>query len=76
MVVFRGCNYKGLMIAAIRDDNPVVFIDDRWLHNIEGNVPEEMYEVPVGKAAVRRTGTDVTLVATCLESVKLCFSKT
>jgi pyruvate dehydrogenase E1 component beta subunit len=55
---------KGLMIAAIRDDNPVVFLDDRWLHNIEGNVPEEMYEVPVGKAAVRRTGTDVTLVAT------------
>ncbi|MFH1974984.1 MAG: pyruvate dehydrogenase complex E1 component subunit beta [Pseudomonadota bacterium] len=55
---------KGLMIAAIKDDNPVVFLDDRWLHNIEGSVPDEMYEVPIGKAAVRREGNDVTLIAT------------
>ena len=54
---------KGLMISAIRDDNPVVFIDDRWLHDVEGEVPEEMYEVPIGKAVVRREGSDVTLVA-------------
>jgi acetoin:2,6-dichlorophenolindophenol oxidoreductase subunit beta len=54
---------KGLMIAAIRDDNPVVFLDDRWLHSVEGPVPEEMYEIPIGKAEIRRQGRDVTLVA-------------
>ena len=63
---------KGLMIAAIRDDNPVIFIDDRWLYNEESDVPEEMYEVPLGKAALRREGRDVTIVATsfmCLQSM-------
>ena len=55
---------KGLMISAIKDDNPVVFLDDRWLHKVEGLVPNEMYEVPIGKAAVRRKGNDVTLIAT------------
>lgn len=54
---------KGLMISAIKDDNPVVFIDDRWLHNIEDVVPEEIYEVPIGKGIIRRKGGDVTLVA-------------
>jgi len=54
---------KGLMISAIKDDNPVIFFDDRWLHNIEGDVPEEIFQVPIGKAAVRREGSDVTLVA-------------
>ena len=55
---------KGLMIAAIKDDNPVVYIDDRWLYEIEGEVPEEIYEVAIGKAATRKEGKDVTLVAT------------
>lgn len=54
---------KGLMISAIKDDNPVVFIDDRWLHDFEGEVPEKMYEVPIGKAIVRKEGNDVTLVS-------------
>ncbi|MCB2227327.1 MAG: hypothetical protein KQH53_11675 [Desulfarculaceae bacterium] len=54
---------KGLMIAAIQDDNPVVFIDDRWLHGIEGEVPAEPYAVPLGRAAVRREGSDVTITA-------------
>jgi pyruvate/2-oxoglutarate/acetoin dehydrogenase E1 component len=54
---------KGLMIAAIKDDNPVVYIDDRWLHHLEDIVPEEMYEVPIGKAIIRKEGHDVTLVA-------------
>ena len=54
---------KGLMISAIKDDNPVVFIDDRWLHNNEGAVPEELYEIPIGKGIIRKNGTDVTLVA-------------
>ncbi len=55
---------KGLLVSAIKDNNPVVFLDDRWLHGIEGDVPEEMFEVPIGKGIVRRTGMDVTLVAT------------
>jgi pyruvate/2-oxoglutarate/acetoin dehydrogenase E1 component len=54
---------KGLMVAAIRDPNPVVFIDDRWLYEEEGIVPEEIYEVPIGKAIIRRPGKAVTLVA-------------
>lgn len=54
---------KGLMIAAVLDNNPVVFIDDRWLYNMEEVVPEEFYSVPIGKGIVRREGKDVTVVA-------------
>lgn len=54
---------KGLMVAAIRDPNPVVFIDDRWLYADEAPVPENIYEVPIGKAAIRRKGRDITIVA-------------
>jgi acetoin:2,6-dichlorophenolindophenol oxidoreductase subunit beta len=54
---------KGLMIAAIREPNPVVFIDDRWLYKLEEPVPEEIYEIEIGKGNVRRSGTDVTVVA-------------
>lgn len=54
---------KGLMVAAIRDNNPVMFIDDRWLYNTEEHVPEEIYSVPIGKGVVRREGKDVTVVA-------------
>ncbi len=53
---------KGLMVAAIRDDDPVVFIDERWLYGEEGEVPGEVYTSPIGEATVRRGGTDVTLV--------------
>ena len=55
---------KGLMVAAIRDGNPVVYLDDRWLYNLEGEVPEGIYSVPIGKGIIRREGTGVTLVAT------------
>ena len=54
---------KGLMISAIRDDNPVVYVDDRWLHLVEDEVPEDIYEVPIGKATMRREGRDFTLAA-------------
>ena len=54
---------KGLMISAIKDNNPVVYIDDRWLHRLEDHVPKEMYEVPIGKGIVRKEGHDVTLAA-------------
>ncbi|MBS7632036.1 alpha-ketoacid dehydrogenase subunit beta [Candidatus Bathyarchaeota archaeon] len=55
---------KGLLIASTQDGNPVVYIDDRWLYEKEGHVPEEYYSVPIGKGIVRKEGKDVTVVAT------------
>jgi len=55
---------KGLLIAAVNDGNPVMYIDDRWLYAEVGEVPEEMYSVPIGQAAIRREGRDVTVVST------------
>jgi len=57
---------KGLMIAAIRDPNPVVYIDDRFLYNDEDIVPEDVYEVEIGKGIIRKKGADVTVVAISL----------
>jgi pyruvate dehydrogenase E1 component beta subunit len=54
---------KGLMTASIRDDNPVVFFHHYLLTLEHGEVPEGEYVVPLGEAAVRREGTDVTIVA-------------
>jgi len=54
---------KGLLISAIRDPNPVVFIDDRWLYGKEDIVPEEIYEIPIGKGSIRKEGREVTLVS-------------
>lgn len=55
---------KGLLMSAVYDGNPVIYIDDRWLYEETGEVPEEMYRVPIGQAALRRSGRDVTVVAT------------
>ena len=54
---------KGLLKAAIRDDNPVIFIEHKAIYSIVGNVPEGEYLIPIGKADVKRTGKDVTIVA-------------
>ena len=54
---------KGLMIAAIRDPNPVVFVDERLLYRLEEPVPEEIYSVEIGKGRIRRKGKNVTVVA-------------
>jgi len=54
---------KGLMYAAIRDPNPVICIEHRWLYDKVGEVPEENYEIPIGKANVMFPGKDVTCVA-------------
>ncbi len=54
---------KGLLKSAIRDDNPVIFIEHQLLYTERGVVPEEEYTLPLGSAAVRREGKDVTLVA-------------
>jgi pyruvate/2-oxoglutarate/acetoin dehydrogenase E1 component len=56
---------KGLLKTAIRDDNPVVFFEDKMmLHKLKGPVPTEEYTIPFGVADVKREGTDITLVAT------------
>jgi pyruvate/2-oxoglutarate/acetoin dehydrogenase E1 component len=55
---------KGLMKSAIRDDNPVVFLEKRMLYARPGPVPEDEYLVPIGKADIKRQGNDVTVVAT------------
>jgi len=55
---------KGLLISAIRDDNPVIFLEHKLLYGVEGEVPDEPYTVAFGKANVVRSGTDVTIVAT------------
>lgn len=55
---------KGLLKSAIRNDNPVIFIEDKILYNTRGPVPEGEYLVPIGKADVKRQGRDLTIVAT------------
>lgn len=55
---------KGLLKTAIRDDNPVVFFEDKMMYQQKGLVPEEEYTIPFGVADVKRVGTDITLVAT------------
>ena len=54
---------KGLLVSAIRDPDPVLFFEHRDLYGMSGEVPEELYTVPFGQAAIRRQGKDVTLVA-------------
>ena len=53
---------KGMLKAAIRDDNPVLFIENISLYNVRGEVPDEEYLLPLNKAEVKREGTDITLV--------------
>jgi pyruvate dehydrogenase E1 component beta subunit len=58
---------KGLLKSAIRDDNPVIFIEGEMLYNQKGDVPDEEYLIPLGKADIKRPGKDVTII---------CHSKT
>ncbi len=68
---------KGLLKSAIRDDNPVVFMEGETLYGMTGEVPAEEYTLPLGKGDVKRAGTHVTLVAwsrmvhTCLDAAKV-----
>ncbi len=61
---------KGLFKSAIRDDNPVIFFEHKRSYQLKGEVPDGEYTVPIGKAAIRREGTDVTIVAYSLMAVK------
>lgn len=68
---------KGLLKAAIRDDNPVIFIENKKMYRVPGPVPEEDYTIPLGLAEIKRFGEDITIVATssmvhgALEAAKL-----
>jgi len=53
---------KGLLKSSIRDDNPVIFIENKTLYAMKGRIPEEEYLIPLGKADVKREGKDVTVV--------------
>ncbi len=55
---------KGLLKAAIRDDNPVIFLEDKMSYGLKGLVPLEDYMIPLGVADIKRVGEDVTLIAT------------
>lgn len=55
---------KGLLVSAIRDDNPVVFLEHKLLYGVSGEVPDENYSIEIGKADIKREGSDVTIVAT------------
>jgi pyruvate dehydrogenase E1 component beta subunit len=54
---------KGMLKSAIRDDNPVIFMENEVLYNLKGEVPEEEYTIPLGLGDVKREGNDVTIVA-------------
>jgi pyruvate/2-oxoglutarate/acetoin dehydrogenase E1 component/TPP-dependent pyruvate/acetoin dehydrogenase alpha subunit len=67
---------KGLLKTAIRDDNPIMFIEHKMLYGVQGPVPEEDYAIPLGVADVKREGSDVTLISysrmvlRCLEAAE------
>lgn len=65
---------KGLMVAAIEDPDPVIFVEHRWLHGQVGDVPEEYYSIPIGKAHVMHEGKDLTVVTSldmAVEALKI-----
>ena len=57
---------KGLLLASIRDDNPIIFVEHKLLYKVKGAVPEESYTIPLGTAEVKREGRDLTIVATSI----------
>jgi pyruvate dehydrogenase E1 component beta subunit len=66
-IVFPSTPYdaKGLLKSSIRDDNPVVFFEHKYMYSrVKGPVPEEEYLIPLGKADIKRTGDDLTIIAT------------
>lgn len=70
---FTPYDAKGLLIAAIEDDNPIIYLEHRWLHHISGSVPDGHYTVPIGPARLARSGKDLTIVGfsyTTLEALR------
>lgn len=61
---------KGMLKTAIRDDNPVIFFEHKRSYQTEGEVPDEEYAIPFGEAAIRKEGSDVTIVSYSMMSLK------
>ncbi|MCL5072129.1 MAG: alpha-ketoacid dehydrogenase subunit beta [Actinobacteria bacterium] len=61
---------KGLLISSILDNKPVIFIENRWLHNLEGDVPEGDYRVPIGKAQRLNIGEDISIIANSFMTIE------
>lgn len=61
---------KGMLLTAIRDDNPVIFFEHKRSYQMKGEVPDGEYTVPFGKAAIRKEGSDVTIVSYSMMSIK------
>lgn len=61
---------KGLLISAVEDNNPVIFMEHRWLHNTFGEVPEKKYKVPIGEAKIINKGSDITIVSHSYMSIE------
>ncbi len=72
---------KGLLISSIEDNNPVIFIEHRWLHSIKQQVPKSYYKIKIGKGRVARQGQDISLVSysygvfECLKASKILKEK-
>ena len=65
---------KGLLTSAIRDNNPVIVFEHRWLYWQEEDVPEESYTIPIGDGNILRKGSDITIVATSWMNVEATFA--
>lgn len=59
-------DFAGLLLSSIRDENPVIFFENKVLYGVKGEVPEEIKPIPLGKARIHRLGSDVTIIATSL----------
>ena len=60
---FSPYDAKGLLVSAVEDNNPIVFIEHRWLHPLLGEVPKKVYNTPIGEARVAKKGKDITIVS-------------
>ena len=65
---------KGLLIESIMDPNPIVFLEHRWLHNTKGDVPLNPYRIPIGKAKLIRTGSDITIVSMSYLNIEALYA--
>ncbi len=61
---------KGLLVAAVEDENPVIFLEHRWLHRLTGRVPRGKYRLPLGKAKIARKGRDITVAASSYMTIE------
>jgi pyruvate dehydrogenase E1 component beta subunit len=60
---------KGLLISAIADDNPVIYLENKRIQPLKGEVPEGLYEIPLGEASVRRPGDDLTIITYSVQAI-------